>query len=68
MPSDHQFEDLLPRPRFTTLSMPGPADADLAHAPMLDRWVAMQDRIGRVMLFGHVTDHAMFWLRPPIVR
>ncbi|WGR63112.1 hypothetical protein E3U26_20690 (plasmid) [Paracoccus ferrooxidans] len=57
MPPDLRLEDLFAQAALYDLVEAGPTAADLAQAPMLDRWVAMQDRIGRVMLFGRVTDH-----------
>jgi len=57
MPSDHRLDDLFAQAALYDLVEAGPTNADLAHAPTLDRWIAMQDRIGRVMLFGRVTDH-----------
>ncbi|MGA0613335.1 DUF6634 family protein [Paracoccus sp. KR1-242] len=57
MPSDHRLEDLFAQAALYDLVEGGPSNADLAHAPVLDSWVALQDRIGRVMLFGRVTDH-----------
>lgn len=55
-PVDH-LEDLLAQAALFDLVEAGPADADLASAPVLDRWFAMQDLIGRVMLFGRVSGH-----------
>lgn len=59
MPSDHRLDDLFAQAALYDLVEAGPTNADLAHAPTLDRWIAMQDRIGRVMLFGRVTDHPL---------
>ena len=57
MPPEDRLEDLFAQAALYNLVEVGPTEADLAQAPVLDRWVAMQDRIGHVILFGRVTDH-----------
>lgn len=57
MPPDDHLVDLLAQAALFDLVEAGPADADLASAPVLDRWFAMEDPLGRVMLFGRVSGH-----------
>lgn len=37
----------------------GPSASDLTDAPYLDRWIAMQEFTGRIVLFGDVTGHPL---------
>lgn len=57
MPITHPLEDLIAQAEIYDLVDVGPTVPDLAYAPTLDNWVAMQDRGGHIMLFGHVTGH-----------
>jgi len=57
MPITHPLEDLIAQAEIYDLVDVGPTVPDLAYAPKLDNWVAMQDRVGHIMLFGHVTGH-----------
>lgn len=60
MSSDHRLDDLFAQAALYDIVEAGPTAADLAQAPLLNHWVAMQDRTGRVMLFGRVADHPRF--------
>jgi len=57
MSSDRPIDDLNERIALYDLVDAGPSIADLTTAPTLDRWTAMQDRLGQIMLFGRVSNH-----------
>lgn len=57
MSNELPLGELYERVAIYDLVNSGPSTDDLVTAPMLDRWAAMQDRWGEIMLFGRVSGH-----------